>query len=197
MVADRKSYWSPKVAQSSSRLDEIQDLVFLSSCLTEVDLTRSKILSSCLLVLQKSTWRDPRSRLLVFSSYISRLDEIQDLVFLSLRLTEVDLTRSSILSFCLFVLQKSTWRDPRSCLFVFLTLFSRLLVFSGSCLFVFSSYRSRLDEIQDLVFLSSWLFFSSSRLVFSSSRPKLSRLLGALLSFRMFDTSQHNLEWYE
>ena len=164
---------------------------------------RSMILSSCLLILMKSTWRDPGTCLLVFSSWRSRLDEIQYLVFLSSRPDEVDLTRFRILSSCLLVLTKSTWRDP------------------GSCLLVFSSWRSRLDEIQDRVFLSShphrvdstrsrilssrpdevdltrlrnlsfcllasssWLIFSSSRRAFSSSLPDLSRLLGALLSFR-------------
>ena len=162
-------------SSNRSRLDEIKDLVFLFSCPTEVDLPRSKILSSCLLVLQKSTCRDPRSCLLVFSSYRSRLAEIQDLVFLSFRLTEVDLPRSRILSFCLFVLQKSTWRDP------------------GSHLFVFSSYRSRLDEIQDLVFLSSWLFFlvfsSSQDLAFLSSRPtEVDLTRSKILSFCLLDS---------
>ena len=211
-----------------SRLDKIQDLVFLSSRPDEVDLTRSMILSSCLLILMKSTSRDPGTCLLVFSSWRSRLDEIQYLVFLSSRPDEVDLTRFRILSSCLLVLTKSTWRDPGSCLLVFSSWRSRLdeiqdLVFlssrhdevdltrfrivssclliliestrrdPGSCLLVFSSWRSWLDEIEDLVFLSSclvflssWLICSSSRLVFSSSLPDLSRLLGALLSFRTF-----------
>ena len=120
-----------------NRLDEIKYLVFLSTRPEKVDMTRSRILSSCLLILNKSTWQDSGSCLLVFSSWRSRLDEIQDLFFLSFRPEEVDLTRFRIFSSCLLVLKKSTRRD------------------SGSFLLVFSSCRSRLDEIQDLFFLSS------------------------------------------
>ena len=153
-----------------SRLDEIQDfvflsshphqvdltrfrpLVFLSSRPEEVDLTRFRIFSSCLLVLTKWTWRDSGSFLLVFSSWRSRLDEIHDLFFSSSPPDEVDLTRFRILSSCFLILIESTRRDP------------------GSCLLVFSSWRSWLDEIEDLVFLSSCLVFLSSWLIFSSSR---------------------------
>ena len=184
----------------SSRLDEIQHLVFSSSLPHEVDLTRSRILSSPLLVKIKSTWRDPASRLLVFSSSWSWLDKIQDLVFLSSRpnqvdliqyfvflssrADEVDLTRSSILSSPrLSFLMKSTWRDLGSCLLVLIKSTWRDL---GSRLFVFSSWRSLLDESEDLVLaFSPRLFvFLTPFLVFSSALPDLSRLLGALLSFR-------------
>ena len=175
-----------------SRFDEIHDLFFLSSHPHQVDLTRSMILSSCLLILMKSTWRDPGTCLLVFSSWRSRLDKIQDLVFLSSRPDEVDLTRSRILSYYLLVMTKSTWRD------------------SGSCLLVFSSSSSRLDEIPDLAFLSSrpdevnltrlrilsfcllasssCLLDSFSRLLVSSSRlaPWFISSSGALLSFRIY-----------
>ena len=103
--------------------------------------------SSHLLVLIKSTWRDPGSYLLVFLSCWSRLekiqylvssswsrhDEIHDLVFPSSRPDDVDLklvfssfhphkvdlTRSRILSSCLLVKIKSTRLDPISRLLVF------------------------------------------------------------------------------
>jgi len=125
------------VLSISNRLDEIQNLVFLSSRPDEHDLTRLGILSSCILVQTKSTWRDPGSRLLVFPSWRRRLDEIEDLIFLSSRPDEVDLKRSWITSSCLPVLTKTTLRDW------------------GSYLLIFSSRRSRLDEILDHVFLSS------------------------------------------
>ena len=69
-----------------SRLDEIQYLVISSSRLLEVVLMRSSILSSHLLFFQKSTWWDPGSCHLIFSSFRRRLDEIQDLVISSFRL---------------------------------------------------------------------------------------------------------------
>ena len=167
-----------------NRLDEIMYLVFLSTRPEEVDLTRSRILSSCLLILIKSTWQDSGSCLLVFSSWRSRLDEIRDLFFLSSRPEEVDLTRFRILSSCLLILIKSTWRDlaflssrpDEVDLTRFRILSSCLLILikstrrdPGSYLLVFSSWRSRLDEIEDLVFLISCLVFLSSWLIFSSS----------------------------
>ena len=146
-------------SSSSIQLDEIQALVFSSFHPHQVELMRSRILSSRLLILIKSTWRDPGSCLLVFSSSSSRIDEIQDLVFSSSHPHQVDVTRSRILSSSVLVLNKSTWRDW------------------GSCLFVFSPR---------LLIITSWLLFSSARLVFSSSLPDLPRLLGALFSFRTF-----------
>ena len=120
-------------SSSKSRLDEIQDLVCSSSYPHQVELSRSRILSSRLIILIKSTWRGPGSCLLVLSSSSSRVDEIEDLVFLSWRSRlddiedivfssshphQVELTRSMILSSRLIILIKSTWRDPLSCLIV-------------------------------------------------------------------------------
>ena len=124
-------------SSSLVRLDENQDLVFSSFNPHQIDFTRSRILSSCLLVLMKSTWQDPISRILAVSSWGSRLDDIQYLVFSSFHPNEFDLTRSRILSSCLLVQIKSTWQEP----------VSRLPVFSPS--------SSWIDKIQDLVFLSS------------------------------------------
>ena len=92
----------------------------------QVEMTKSwRSLSSRLLILIKSTWRDPGSCLLVLSPH------------------QVDLTKSGILSSCLFVLKTSTWWDRGSCLFVFspgplvfLTPFLIFLVFSSRLLFL-------------------------------------------------------------
>ena len=87
-------------SSSLIRLDEVPDLVF------------------SVLILVKSILRDPGFYLHVFSSWWSRLDDIQYLVFSSIHPHEFDLTRSVILSSCLLVIIKSTWRDQGSCLLV-------------------------------------------------------------------------------
>ena len=142
-------------SSSSSRFDDIQDLVLSSSNPHQVDFTRSRILSSCLLVLMKSTWRYSVSRLVVFSSPWSWLDKIKDLVILSSRPNQVYLNRASISLSRLFFLMKLTWQDPGSCLLVFSSKSSPVDLEPISCLLVFSSSSSRIAEIQDLVLLSS------------------------------------------
>ena len=126
------TFWS-----LGSRLDQNQDYVISSFRHLEVNLTRSRILLSHLFVTRKSTWPDPGSCYLIFSSLGSRLDKIVDLVISSFRHLEVNLTRSGILSSWLLVTRKSTWPEPRS------------------CYLIFSSQGSRLDQIQDPVIPSS------------------------------------------
>ena len=187
-----KSTWQDPISQYSRLLVLMKStwrysvgLVFSSFHPREFDLTTSTILSSCLLVLFKSTWRDHGSRF-VFSFRWSRLDEIKILYsrfFVQIKSNWLD----QYLVFPSFFLVKLTWRDQGSCLLIIKSTWW----YPGSCLHVFSSWRGRLDVIEDLVFLSSrlvflssWLLFSSSRLVFSSLLPDLPHLLGALLSFR-------------
>ena len=140
------------------RWDRSRYLVFSSPRLHEVDMTSFMILSSHHLVLMKLKWRYPAvSRLVVFLSSWGWLDMIQYLVFSSFLPHEVDLTRSRILSSCLFfkssrldyissmssilyscliVLMKSTWRDPVSRLSFLMQSTWRD---PWSCLLVFSS----------------------------------------------------------
>ena len=125
-------FWS-----QGSRLNQKMYPVISSFHHLEVNLTRSGISSSWLLVTRKSTWPEPGSFYLIFSSLGSRLDQIHDLVISSFRHYEVDLTRSRILLSHLLVTRKTTLPDR------------------GSCYLIFLSLGSRLDQIEDLVISSS------------------------------------------
>ena len=130
-------------------------LSFSPSWTQEVELTRCRISSSCLLGPKKSSWRDAGSRLLgpkrsswldagalllTFLHPRSRVDEMPDLVFSSSWTQEVELTRCRISpSRFLGPKKSSSWRDGTSRLLVFLDPRSR-----------------RVDEIPHLAFSSSW-----------------------------------------
>ena len=154
MKSTWRNQWS---VVPSSRPDEV-DLTISSISSPrlflphEVDLTRSRILSSCLLV--KS----------------SRLNYIQYFVFLSSCPEEVDLTRSSILSSRLSFLMKSTWRDPVSCLLVLnktsgldeiesFAFSPRLFVFSSRLLVFFAPFLVFSSRLRFLVYLVCWGHF--------------------------------------
>ena len=81
---EKTTRYDPRSRQVDLIRTRIENLIFLSSIPHEVYLTRSRILSSCLLVQIKSTWRDPVSCLLVLikSTWRDRLSSAC-LVFLS------------------------------------------------------------------------------------------------------------------
>ena len=147
----------------------------------QVDFTRSRILSSCLFVLMKSTWQYPISRLLdcldevdltifsISSAHPREFDltsyKIKDLVFLSSRPNQVELIRNQYLVFSSPHPHHSSGQQDEIQALVFSSSSSRIdselqdLVFSSSHPLTRSTILS--SCLFDLILLSSWLLFSS------------------------------------
>ena len=103
VLGPRKPSWQdarsrlPAFLDPRSRVDEMPDLVFLSSLTQKVELTRCRISPSRLLGPTTSYWRDARSRLLPFLDPRSRVDEMPDLAFSFSCTREAELRRHKML----------------------------------------------------------------------------------------------------
>eukprot|EP00057_Strongylocentrotus_purpuratus_P014711 XP_011669185.1 PREDICTED: MAM and LDL-receptor class A domain-containing protein 1-like [Strongylocentrotus purpuratus] len=156
-------------SSQTSRLAEFQQLIISSSHRKQVDLPSSNNSSSRLLIANKSTFRVPTTRHLVFSSQTSRLSEFQQLIISSSHRKQVNLPSSNNSSYLLLIANKSTCRVPTT------------------HHIVFSSQTSRLSEFQQLVISSS----HRKQVDFPSSNNSSSRLLIANKSTFRVPTTHH------